>query len=343
MKLPLQQLTRHLSTGQLAPCYLIASDELLLQQDAGDLLRQHARRHGFTERTRIVIDNEWGKTLHTCARSLSLFSEKRLLELDLRGVKNTVTNLRFLQAHAENPPADTVLFIFTDRLDNKTEQTAWFRAIEKKGVVMTIWPVTREQLPQWILQRANIHQLALTRDDAHFLAEYTEGNLLAANQALEKLALWCHDATNNSVEATSAALRDMLERNTRFDIFQLADTVLVGDSQRALRILESLLLTGTEPILILWALTRELRLVARCLHDYTKGATLATIFNTLFIREKRKPLLHASIKRHTPQSCQTLLCQAAKIDQIIKGAARGNANDHLKMLVLGMTQNAWSQ
>ncbi len=139
------------------------------------------------------------------------------------------------------------------------------------------------------------------------------------------------------LQQAGQALHDMLERSTRFDIFQLADAALAGNSRRALNILDSLLLTGTEPILILWALARDLRLLTRCVHEHAKGIGLVCDFQFILCPgKKRKPLLQAAIQRHDSASCQKWLMQAALLDQIIKGAAPGNTRDALFSLTEGL-------
>ncbi len=148
------------------------------------------RTRDLPKRTRLAAEGEWGKSLHASARSLSLFNEKRLLELDLRGAKMAVTNLRFLQAHAEQPPTDTLLLVFCDRLEAKTEQAAWlFAPLKKYGTVITVWPISREKIYSMDSAACCCYQLTLSRTMPVF--NRTDGGQSAGcGQALEKLALW---------------------------------------------------------------------------------------------------------------------------------------------------------
>ncbi len=335
MKLASAQLQRHLNSGKLAPLYLVATDELLLQQEAASDIRAAITRAGFTERERILVENgaEWGDTLYATAHNRSLFSNKRLLELDLRQTKFSASSSKALQAYVSNPAKDTILLILAAKLDAKTEQSAWFRACEKAGVALTIWPINREALPQWILQRAQHLKLSLTLKGAEWLAQQTEGNVLAAAQELEKLVLF---QGQQSEIAVDDLLRRMVTRNTRFDIFHLADSALAGETARTRQIYASLLATGTEPLLILWSLTREVRTLAHLLAPHNAGMPRNLLLDKFYIRDKRKPLFHAALQRHTRTRCEQLLQTAAAIDRMIKGAERGNVTVTLEQLALGI-------
>lgn len=336
MKLPYQQLTQHLAKS-LAPIYLVSGDELLLVQETVDFIRAAAQKAGFSERTRIPVEagSDWAKLLYANAHSMSLFAEQRILELDLRGVKLNQANSEILTNYAENPAEQTLLIIQTGKLDQKTEQTRWYKSIDKKGIAIPIWPVTTEQLPQWIIQRAKKANLTLTNQAAGWLAERVEGNLFAAAQEIEKLAL---------LQPNGIVDEDILEKqvmnHARFDIFNLVDSFLLGNSKRSLLILNNLFDEDTEPTLIMWAITRELRSMAELLKQVKQGAALSSLFSQFRIWEKRQPPVRAFLKRATPSQCWDWLLHAAKIDRIIKGAEIGKVQDELERLILSLTGNA---
>ena len=331
MKLPYQQLEQHISK-KLAPLYLISGDELLQTQEAVDLIREAAQRTGFSERTRISVESnsEWGKQLYADAHSLSLFATKRILELDLRNAKLNQANSEYLKNYAEKPQDDTLLLIHTNKLDAKTEQSSWYKMLEKNGVVITVWPISAEQLPQWIMQRAKKIQLTLSKQAATRLAEQVEGNLLAAAQEIEKLRLLTDSVDENTLE-------DIIADHAHFDIFNLVDSLLAGNTQRSLRILDNLRAEDTEPTLILWAITRELRTMSDILQQTQQGTPLSALFSKFRIWEKRQPGVRAFLKRHKQQSCWELLLLAAKVDRIIKGAESGNVWDELEKIVYNFT------
>lgn len=332
MKLALQQLEQH-ATRSLAPIYLISGDEILLVQEAVDLVRSIAQKKGFSERVRMTAEagSDWGKVLYSSARSLSLFAEQRILELDLRGVKFNQASSEMLQDYAENPAENTVLIIYIHKLDAKTEQSKWYKAIDKKGMMIPVWPVNTEQLPQWIMQRAKKSHLMLTAKAASRLAEQVEGNLLAAAQEIEKLGL-----LQINGEIDEKMLEEIIANLAHFDIFNLVDSVLSGNGKRSLHILQNLFAEDTEPTLVIWALTRELNTLAEIHLQVKQGVALSTLFGKFRIWEKRQAPVRAFLKRCPPSHCWDFILQAAQIDRIIKGAETGNVQDALERLVLNM-------
>ena len=330
MKLPFQQLEAHL-TKNLAPLYIVSGDEPLLVQEAIDLIREAANKSGFTERTRIQVESDWGNQLYANTQSFSLFATKRLLELDLTNVKLNAATSKTLQEVAQQLSSDTLLLIRIHKLDSKVEKNAWFQALEKKGAVIAIWPIPIDQLPQWIMQRAKKIKLNITKPAAEILATQVEGNLLAAAQEIEKLALL---QTGDIIDAKT--IENTVTDNAHFDIFTLVDCALSGNHKRSLRILENLCAEDTEPVLVLWALTREIRMLADIAKQTKQGHPLSSLFAKFRIWEKRQPSVRAFLQRQSQQTCWGLLAQAAQIDRMIKGAEKGNVWDSLQRLVLSL-------
>jgi DNA polymerase-3 subunit delta len=337
MKLSYQELTPHLAKT-LAPVYLIHSDELLLAQEAADQIRAAARTAGYSERVSLDLESaDWGKILYAELHTLSLFAAKRIIELQLGAAKPNAAASKLLQEVAASLPANTLLLIRAHKLDGRTEKTAWVKAIEKSGVLLPVWPITADQLPTWILQRAKKSGVELTRDAAKFLAEQVEGNLLAAGQEIEKIALLTAAGKHAGKPLDSAFIAAVITDNARFDIFSLVECALGGNSQRALRILENLRAEGIEPVLILWALTREIRMLAEMQRLARQGTSLGSLFSQYRIWEKRQPGVRRCLQTHSQKSCWKLLLHCSKIDRIIKGATKANIWDELKQLVFTLT------
>jgi DNA polymerase-3 subunit delta len=336
MKIAHQQVEQHLAK-KLAPIYLISGDELLLIQETVLLIREAARKAGFTERTSLSVEagSDWSKQLHAEAHSLSLFATKRIVELHLAGTKPTAATGKVLKEIAANPIADTILIISTNKLDSKTEQTAWFKALDKCGVTIPIWPIAIEQLPQWIMLRAKKSSLSMTLDAAKRLAELVEGNLLAAAQEIEKLGL-----LQNTGTIDVATVEQAVTDNARFDIFTLVECALSGNTQRSIRILENLQAEDAEPLLVLWALTREVRTLAEIAQQAKQGVALGSLFSKYRIWEKRQPSVRRFLQQHSPNSCWGLLSQSAQIDRLIKGARSGNIWSELQQLTLRIAGTA---
>lgn len=330
MKLAAQQLETHLAKN-LASIYIISSDEILLVQEAAELIRHAAKKNGYTERTLISADSssDWSKTLYSNTHSMSLFSTKQIIELNMHNAKFGANTTKALQEYAEKPSQDTILIIRTNKVDGKTEKSAWFKSLEQKSIFIPIWPISISQLPQWILQRATRLGLKLTRDAAELIANKVEGNLLAASQEIEKMNLMVEGTIVNK-----EMVENTLSDNARFDVFNLVDSVLAGTHARSLRILNNLAAEDTEPTLILWALTREFRTLADMMKQMKQGATFSSLCSKFHIYEKRQPNVRAFMQRQSIEKCWDLLLKAAAVDRTIKGAESGNTWDLLENLVL---------
>lgn len=329
MKLAYPQLAFHL-VKNLAPIYWVSSDESLLLQEAIEAIRIAANKMGFNERVSITAEakNDWVKLLYTDAHNQSLFASKKIIELNLNHIKLNATNGKIFEEYASHPIKDTLLIISTTTLDAKIEKTSWYKAIEKTGVIISIRPISAEQLPQWLIQRAKKYNLQLTPQAAETLVTLVEGNLLAAAQELEKLSLLYPNQILDHLSIENAVMD-----NARFTIFNLADSALIGDHIRCLRILKNLIDEGIEPTLILWVLSRELRVLADMQIQLKQGAALPSLFSKARIWERRQAGFRAFLKRHPLNSCLNLLVRAAKIDRIIKGIETGNLQDELEIFI----------
>lgn len=320
MKLSYSQLSQHLLKN-LAPMYVVTSDELLLAHEAIDAIRTAAYDAGFTERIKITPESHsnWDELIYSDTHSLSLFSTKKIVEMNFHHIKLNNTHGKLLAEYAIKPLPGILIIIHAAKLDAKTEKSTWYQAIEKAGVVIPIWPLSIEQLPAWITQRAKKLNLNLTTSAAERLATLVEGNLLAAAQEIEKLSLLQHHDI-----ITEELIDNAVTDHSQFDIFNLVDSALLGNHERSIHILRNLAASDVEPTLILWALTRELRLLAQILQQQKKGESLKTLFSQFRIWEKRQISIRAFLQRHSLQTCWNRLLDAAKIDRLIKGAEEGN-------------------
>lgn len=327
MKLTLQQLDSHLKQS-LAFIYIVSSDEFLLVQEAVESIRKAAIQQDFKDRTLISGDSsDWAKTLYSSTHSISLFSAKQFIELNMHNAKFNATSTKALQDYAEQPTQNTLLLVRTNKIDNKTEKSNWFQSLEKKCIYVPLWPISLAQLPQWILQRAEKKGLTLSKDTAQLIANRTEGNLLAAAQEIEKLILY-------KLSASSLNDIDFFSDNTRFDVFNLIDSMLAGNKTRSLHILNNLSAENTEPTLILWALTREFRIMAEIMKQLKQGSAFTSLCSKFQIYEKRQPHVRAFIQRNTVEKCWDLLLKTAQIDRVIKGLEIGNVWDDFEKMVV---------
>lgn len=335
MKLPSAQLPRQLK-DTLAPVYVVSGDEPLLCQEACDAIRGVARAQGFSERQVFNADAnfDWSQ-LYEAGASLSLFAEKRLLELRIANGKPGDKGAAAILEYLARPAEDNLLLIDLPRLDAATQKSKWAKALLDSPQVqfVQVWPVDAQQLPQWIRQRLAQAGLAASQEAVELIAARVEGNLLAAAQEIEKLKLLAED-NQVTADTVQAAVAD----SARFDVFGLLDAALAGQAAHALRMLEGLRGEGVETPVILWALARELRLLANLAQQYAQGVPLEKAFAQMRppVWEKRRPLLTKALQRHSATRWSQLLLDAQLIDAQIKGQAEGEPWNGLGRLTLAI-------
>jgi DNA polymerase-3 subunit delta len=338
MRLRTEDLSSHLERRGLAGLYLLCGDEPLQMGEALDTLRGYARSRGITERIVLAVEPgfDWNR-LGQEAESLSLFSTHRLIELRLGNATPGKEGGEALRAYAERMPPDVTLLVNLPALDKKAQGNAWFKAVDKAGVVIQIWPVEARALPQWIQRRAASQGLDMGPDVAAFIAERVEGNLLAASQEIALLRLLTPSSPHPSqgggrvgvsLEEAMAALSD----SSRYDVFALVDGALLGDVSRTLRILEGLRSEGVEPAIVNWALTREVRSLCLMAGKMASGESLDAVMDEFRIWEKRQPLIKKALRRYTQDVFRRLLLAVGRIDKTIKGVVVGDAWEELAWL-----------
>ena len=314
----------------LLPIYFFSGDEPLQMGEAADAVRRHAREQGFTEREVMHAEKnfDWNELL-AASNSMSLFAEKRVIDLRLPSGKPGKDGGAALLEYANRPPEDTVLLISSGKVDKRSQSAKWYTALDKVGVTLQVWPVEAPDMPRWLDQRLRSRGLQPEPDAARIIAERVEGNLLAAAQEVDKLVLLIGSGPL-SAEQAEAAVAD----SARFDVFGLVDAALEGDAPRLTRMLDGLRGEGVEPILVLWALTRELRSLAEMAAKIEGGKGLDGVLGQVW--GKRKGPVKAGLQRHNKARWQQMLRRAARLDRVIKGAAAGNAWDELLQLTLLM-------
>lgn len=326
LKLRAEALADHLKAG-LSPIYLIAGDEPLLVQEAGDAIRAAARDAGFADREILFAERgfDWSR-LAQAGANLSLFASRQIIELRLPSGRPGRDGAKAIADYAAAPPADTLLLIVAPKLERSSREAAWVKVLAQAGAMVEIWPVERGKLPGWIARRARTHGLELTRDAAMLLAERVEGNLLAAAQEIDKLALLASGGPVD-VEAVKAAVA----ASARYDVFGCVDAALAGDGARALAMLGGLKAEGTEPTLVLWALVRDIRTLAGAGFDAARGRSASRALAGTWAR--RRQLLEQALRRLGPAACARLLLSAAGTDRVIKGPRHKESWEALAALV----------
>ena len=332
MKLKPDQLAQHLQRD-LKPVYLVTGDEPFQSDTACRQIREAAQAQGYSEREQFHVDAnfDWDQ-LQASASNLSLFAEKKLMDLRLPAGKSPgAVGGKALAAWAGTDHSDTLLLICMGKLDKKQQQAKWFKALDKAGVVIQIWPVDAAQMPNWIETRMQARGMQPDEAAVQLLADRLEGNLLAADQELEKLRLLCGEGPVDA-EQVEAAVSD----SARFDVFALVDAALLGETQRMLRIFNGLRGEGLEPVLVLWALGREIRSMSSMAVQVAQGNSVEQVLAQYRVWNKRKAPVAAGLRRHSLRRWQGMLYQAAAVERVIKGRAAGAPWDELVQLGLKM-------
>ncbi len=329
MQIKPEQLNGHLAKGML-PIYFVSGDEPLQVQEACDVIRAAARQAACVEREvhHVEARFDWQGFLQS-GDAMSLFSDRRLIELRLPSGKPGTEGSKALQAYAERPSEDNILLIISGKLEGSAKNSKWYKSVDKIGGMVTIWPIDLNQLPAWVMRRMKQKGLQASQDAVSLLVERVEGNLLACTQEIEKLLL-LHSTGVIDIEQVAASVTD----SSRFDIYKLVDCALQGDAARSSRIVNGLKGEGVEPTLVLWALSREIRSMQSMAFDLYQGGNIESVLAKNRVWDKRKPLVQTGLKRHSLPQWQAMLRRCADIDAIIKGVRPGNVWDEFLALSL---------
>lgn len=329
MRISSEDLPRHLAKG-LGPLYVIHGEALLLALEAADAIRAAARDAGYAEREVFIAEQhfKWAE-LKRSAQSLSLFAARKVIDLRLPSGKPGVEGAQALQEHCENLPPDTLTLISLPKLESAAYKSKWFGALKQHGLVISADEVSLAALPNWIAQRLQRQQQSTDKETLAFLAQRVEGNLLAALQEIQKLALLFPPGAL-TFEQVSGAVMNV----ARYDVFDLSAAMLGGDAARFARILDGLRGEGTATVLILWTLADDLRLLAKTARALQTGSNLDQALSEAGVRASKKPLVERAVRRFSPAFAERALQRAAQIDRLIKGLRRGDEWDELLQLGL---------
>lgn len=320
MKLKPEQLSAALKKS-LLPVYCVTGEEPLQLGEAADQVRSAARLAGYSVREIISIDqgHEWPQ-LSIEADSFSVFNERKLIDLRLPSGKPGAEGSKVLMAYCKNPPEDTLLLMTAGKIDNAAQKSQWFQAVDQLGCVVQVWPLQGQDLLYWLQRRAEQKSMRLDIEAAKALAGRIEGNLLAAAQEVEKLYILYGSVTINK-SMIEAAVAD----SARFDVFKLSEALLAGRLNRALKILAGLQAEGVAAPVVLWALSRDARILLEMKFELKQGGQQEALFKKHQIWDKRKQGVLDALHRLSSKQIQSLLICSAKTDRQIKGQLPGDA------------------
>lgn len=332
MKLFPEKLSQRLRQG-LDRAYLIAGQEPLLIEEACDAVRAAAREHGVAERLVLEADArfDWGQ-LGSATENNSLFASKRLVEVRMptgKPGREGGAALREWVSRAD----DDILLVKCDAWDMASEKTAWVKALDSAGVYVPCWKVKPQRLPQWIAQRLSSRGMRADEAACRFLAERLEGNLLAAAQEVERLAL-LYPGGQVGLEQVRAAVAD----SARFDSFRLIELVFAGQAGAAVRCIRGLREADTPMPLIVGALARELQTIGN-FQMLTRNASAGQAFSQLGIWKSRQQPVADAARRLSPEVVRQTLAQLSDLDQLSKSSGREMFWLRLERLCVALATN----
>lgn len=331
MKIPAHQLSSSVQKA-LLPCYLITGDEPLLVQEALDTIRIGARQLEFGLRELYVVSTgfDWLE-LSNSGANLSLFAEKRIIELRLTsgtpGRQGSKTILELLESANDK----LLILISAPKLNRSTAASKWAKTAESRGALVQIWPVDRRAFPSWIGRRMQKAGLKPDRNAIRLIADRVEGNLLAADQEIEKLRLLMGEGVISADD-----INKTVANNSRYDVYKLADAAVGGELSRALRVLGSVRAEGVEPVIVIWTLTRELRVLGKLANMMQSGIELGSALQKLGVWRNRHGIVRSCVARHRATDFYRLLKIARRADAAAKGQSAEDAWQLSIDIILGL-------
>jgi DNA polymerase-3 subunit delta len=335
MRLDSEQLSHHLKRG-LQALYTVYGEETLLALEAADRIREHARGQGYAEREVLTVESgfDWSR-LALAGNSLSLFAARRLIELRLASGKPGTQGAEAIKRYTARLPPETLTLVSLPALDRATLASGWFEALEAAGVAVAANAVTPARLPQWLAGRLAQQDQEADADTLALLCDLVEGNLMAAQQEVQKLALLFPPGPLTRDQVESAVL-DV----ARYDVFQLGEALLAADTARFVRMLDGLRAGGVAAPLVLWAIGEELRALWRVSAALAGGKPMPVALREARVWGARAQLLPRALQRVRAGALEAALLHAAEVDRCIKGLARGEVWHELLRLGLRLARAA---
>ncbi len=331
------QFQKTLDSAKKKTVWAISGDDPLLVGETADLLRGHFKAQGISERQVEVPDRsfDWKGWLAASGTG-SLFAEQRLMDLRLPTGKPGTEGSKAIQAWCDNPPADVTLLVTLPRADRNMQGASWFKALDVAGVIVIVPELYRSDMPGWISQRLRAKGLSATPDTIAWLCDQFEGNLIAANQEILKLALH-HENRTDAIDVHE--IKSMVADVARFSPFALGEAVLAGEAGRAIRILRGLKAEAEPLPLILWALTEDLRMLARTQRLMENGKSIEQALREARVpRHKERPIALACRKANSAKAWRALR-QAAEVDTMTKGLKHDDPWVALERMALDFAQS----
>jgi len=305
------------------PVYMVSGDEPLQQMESLDLIRSFLRKKEFDEREVLDVDAQFDwQRLADEAANMSLFATQRIVELRLPSGKPGRQGSQALKDYLSRPPEDTVLIINAGKIDGNAKKSAWFKSVEQSGLVVQCWPVPVEKLSFWLKQRFALRDMDADNDVLAYISQHVEGNLLAADQEIEKLFLLLGPGKIGYADVAEA-----VTSQSRYSVFELVDMLLSGKPKRVIKIIAGLKAEGVVPVVINWALAKDIRLLAQASRDASSADLL---LKRSGVWQNRVTMFKSCMSRHTQRTFHLMLKRCSYIDAVSKGMIDANVWDEIE-------------
>lgn len=331
MALRADQLAGSLKRG-LAPVYLVGGEEPLLLLECCDQIREAARAQGFTERELLQVERgfEWSSLGQ--AATPGLFATRKIIDLRLPTGKPGREGAKVLGEWADAPDPDVILMVSCEKWDKSSRTSKWASRLEKAGQRVDIWPVKAHELPGWLKQRMLVHDMHPEPEALRILADRLEGNLLAARQEIDRLAL-IKGAGTVTVDDVMKVVAD----SSRFETFALAEHMLSGNLHDGLRVAAGLKRMDTPIPLLVGALLRELKVVEAYSLAVRGGENESVVFRRLNVWQRRQHTIRIAARRLGTLKLFAAFKMLSLIDRQSKGRAKGDPWQSIDSLLLQLS------
>lgn len=330
MKIYANKFNDHLKQS-LRPVYVVTGEEPFQVNECCDALRKKARKEGYTERTvySVDIDATGHQEFLQSADNMSLFAERKIIEVRLPKGKTGKEWGAALNNYLSKTNDDTLLIVSGHKLDRGVASSAWYKKADKAGVVVTVWPKNTQEMVSWVNQKMRAYKLSASRTAIELIVVRVEGNMLAAEQEIQKLALLFPETEIGEGEVISS-----VANSSRYSVFDLANAALDGNPKRAARILKGLQGEGVALVLIHWALTQEIRSLSTIAQLQLNGVAPDAAIGKLRIARNKIASVKNALHRHSEKDWISMLANTARLDRMIKGRESGDIWNELQELAL---------
>lgn len=323
---------------KLASFYWLAGDDTLLVQESVTQLRGTCRQQGFNEWELLFVDRgfDWQSLLQS-GNSMSLFSDKKIIELRLQSAKLDEAGKATLKQYLASPNPDNILILVTPKIDAAALNTQWFKGLESAGVFVTVWPIGADKLPRWIRERMHGAGMNADHDAIAMLADRVEGNLLAADQEIQKLSVLTGATTDKPVHIDRKHIMTLVADSSRYNTFNLIDAALNGDARRCIKVINSLRSEGTEILQLLGSFSGEVRRLIVLAQLIENGSSISDAIRSERIRANHQKEVHKALERLRLAELEALLRAGRQIDLSVKGLAQTDPWNEFTQLILRLS------